>query len=241
MHCSDKKTFTLPVGARSSNLSRAQIKEVLEALQKYYPHVCFDVHYMSTVGDRDQKTSLRTLDRTDFFTKDIDAWVLQGRGRLGIHSAKDLPLPLTKGLQLFCLTKGIDPSDSLVLRPHETLSSLPPGAWIATSSVRREEAVRQLRTDLCFCDIRGTIEQRLTQLETTDIHGVVVAEAALIRLGLQHLNRIPIPGKTIEGQGQLAVIGREEDQDIKALFACLDVSCSQKTKKSPLLEQETFL
>lgn len=215
----------LSVGARPSPLSRAQVKEILQALQHYHPQVSFDIHYITTVGDRDQKTSLRSLDRTDFFTKDIDAWVLQGRGRLGIHSAKDLPVPLTKGLTLFCLTQGVDSSDSLVFRPHATLHSLPAGARIATSSVRREETVKRLRSDLSFCDLRGTIEQRLTKLETGEADGVVVAEAALIRLGLTHLNRIRLPGPTAEGQGQLAVVGREEDPEIKALFACLDVRC----------------
>ena len=223
MPCSDKAALTLVVGARPSPLSLAQVRELSEALQQYHPHVCFDIHYMSTVGDRNQNTSLRTLDRTDFFTRDIDAWVLEGQERLGIHSAKDLPKSLAAGLTLFCLTKGVDPSDSLVLRPNETLSSLPVGARIATSSIRREEAVGQLRQGFCFSDLRGTIEQRLIKLETGEADGIVVAEAALIRLGLTHLNRIRLPGPIAEGQGQLAVVGREEDQEIKNLFASLDV------------------
>jgi len=222
MQSSDKPSLILEVGARSSPLSKAQVQEIYAALQKYQPHIGFDIHYLSTIGDRDQATSLRTLDRTDFFTKDIDAWVLQERGRLGIHSAKDLPVPLTMGLSLFCLTQGVDAADSLLLRRHETLQSLPSGARIATSSLRREEMVKQLRADLNFYDIRGTIEQRIAKLETGEMDGVVVAEAALIRLGLTHLNRIRLPGITAEGQGQLAVVGREEDLEIRALFACLD-------------------
>lgn len=222
MQCSDK-IITLEVGARSSPLSKAQVKEIYEALQSYHPYIHFDIHYMSTVGDRDQATSLRTLDRTDFFTKDIDQWVLQGKGRLGIHSAKDLPVPLTQGIALFCLTRGVDSSDSLVFRENENLQSLPLGAKVATSSVRREEAVKQLRSDLIFCDLRGTIEQRLAKLDIGEADGVVVAEAALIRLGLTHLNRIRLPGTTAEGQGQLAIVGRKEDQEIGTFFACLDV------------------
>ncbi len=223
MQCSDNAILTLQVGARSSPLSKAQVKEIYGALQQHHPHIHFEIHYLSTIGDRDQVTSLRTLDRTDFFTKDIDTWVLQASGRVGIHSAKDLPIPLAKGLILFCLTRGVDSSDVLVLRPDETLRSLAPGAKIATSSIRREEMVKQLRSDLSFCDLRGTIEQRLAKLETGEADGVIVAEAALIRLGLTHLNRLRLPGTTAEGQGQLAVVGREEDQEIKALFACLNV------------------
>lgn len=218
----DESIMTLEVGARSSPLSKAQVKEVFKALLVFYPHVRFNIHYMSTIGDRDQITSLRTLDRTDFFTKDIDQWILQGQGRLGIHSAKDLPMPLTQGLALFCLTRGIDSSDSLVLRSTDTLHTLPFGAKIATSSIRREETVKQLRSDLIFCDLRGTIEQRLARLNSGEADGVVVAEAALIRLGLTHLNRIRLPGQTAEGQGQLAIVAREEDVEIQTLFSCLD-------------------
>lgn len=223
MQCLDKTLLPLKVGARPSPLSKAQVKEIDEALRQHHPHVCLEIHYISTIGDRDQTTSLRMLDRTDFFTKEIDAWVLQGHSRVGIHSAKDLAVPLTKGLVLFCLTRGVDSSDSLVLRSNETLQSLKPGAKIATSSIRRENTVKQLRSDLIFCDLRGTIEQRLAKLNTGEADGIVVAEAALIRLELTHLNRLRLPGTTAEGQGQLAVVGREEDQELKVLFACLDV------------------
>lgn len=227
MPCSNNPTTPLrilAVGARSSPLSQAQVAEILAAMQQQHPQITFDVHYVTTVGDRDQTTSLRTMDRTDFFTRDIDTWVLEREGRIGIHSAKDLADPLTPGLAIFCLTKGIDPADALVLPPGEKLKSLPAGARIATSSLRREERVRELRSDLCFYDIRGTIEQRLAKLERGEVDGVVVAEAALIRLGLTHLNRIRLPGETVEGQGRLAVVGRAEDQELRELFSCLNFS-----------------
>jgi hydroxymethylbilane synthase len=149
--------------------------------------------------------------------------LLKGECRLGIHSAKDLPFPLPSGLAVICLTKGIDSSDSLVLRPGETLEGLPKGAVIATSSVRREQTVLQLRQDLSFIDLRGTIGQRLAKLDQGEADGVVVAEAALIRLGLTHLNRIRLPGETVEGQGQLAIVARAEDEEMSSLFACMDV------------------
>jgi hydroxymethylbilane synthase len=227
MPCLDNEMKTsrlsLVVGARSSPLSRAQVQEVLKALQSYHPSVDFDIHYVETVGDRDQMISLRQLERTDFFTREIDQGVLEGKYRLGVHSAKDLPLPLPQGLSVLCLTKGLDASDALVLRPNEAFDHLPSGARIATSSARREEAVKTLRADLCFYDLRGTIEQRLAKLNTREVDGVIVAEAALIRLRLTHVNRIKLPGPTAEGQGQLAVVGRENDEEMRELFACLDI------------------
>lgn len=222
MHCLNRQLI-IKVAARSSPLSQAQVSEVLKELTEHHPQVSFDIHLLSTLGDRDHSISLREMERTNLFTKEIDLSILEGRCRIGVHSAKDLPNPLPEGLELLCLTKGIDPSDSLVLRIEETLESLPQNSTIATSSIRREECVKQLRSDLCFIDIRGTIAERLEKLKNGEVDGVVVAEAALTRLGLTHLNRIKLPGPTAEGQGQLAIIGRCGDREMKTLFACISL------------------
>jgi hydroxymethylbilane synthase len=212
----------ISVGSRSSPLSKEQVKEVLLELQTHQPHVRFEIIYVQTIGDINQHISLRTLGKTDFFTKEVDEMVLNHTCRIGIHSAKDLPDPLPKGLKMFALTTGVDSSDSLVFRPSASLESLPKKAKIATSSLRREETVKTLRPDLTFIDLRGTIGQRLQKLETGEADGVVVAEAALIRLGLTHLNRIRLPGETVPFQGQLAILGREDDAEMMELFACID-------------------
>lgn len=212
----------IKVGARSSKLSRVQVKEVLELMRKKVPQLEFDPIFVESSGDKDKKTSLRSLDKTDFFTKEIDAMVLAGEVSIGIHSAKDLPYPLPKGLQLIALTEGIDPSDSLVMRQGESLKTLKANAVVATSSERREECCKMLREDLVFIDLRGTIEERLKKLDTGEADGVIVAEAALIRLGLTHLNRVTLPGTTASGQGQLAIIAKENDAEMELLFSCID-------------------
>lgn len=212
----------ITVGARSSPLSQAQVAEVLYHLHKFHPHVHFNPRYMKSTGDCDKLTSLRSMGKTDFFTKEIDQLVLTGHCRIGIHSAKDLPEPLPIGLKLVALTCGVDPSDSLVLRQNETLLSLKSGALIATSSERREDAVKALRADLAFCDLRGTIHERLQFLEAGQADGVVVAEAALLRLGLTHLNRIKVPGDTVPLQGKLAILAQDADAEMETLFKCLD-------------------
>ena len=216
-------SILISVAARTSPLSRAQVQELLSDLQSHHPHVHLEGYFLKTTGDLDQKTSLRTMGKTDFFTKEVDALVLNGVCRLAVHSAKDLPDPIPEGLELICLTKGVDPADVLVLRDGETLDSLPSGAKVATSSVRREDMVMMRRDDLAFIDLRGTIQQRLDKLNSGEADAVVIAEAALIRLGLTHLNRIWLPGPTVEGQGQLAVVARAGDAELRELFACLDV------------------
>lgn len=214
--------FSISIAARSSPLSRAQFEEVTAELALHHPQVQLQPIWVETTGDKDQKTSLRTLDKTDFFTREIDALQLTGKTRLSVHSAKDLPDPLPEGLSIAALTQGVDPSDVLVLREHDTVQTLPPGAKIGTSSERREKNITELRSDLQCVDIRGNISQRLSLLDQRVVDGVVMAEAALIRLKLTHRNRISLPGERAALQGQLAILALNHDEEMHQLFKCMD-------------------
>ncbi|OGN64477.1 MAG: hydroxymethylbilane synthase [Chlamydiae bacterium RIFCSPHIGHO2_12_FULL_49_9] len=205
------KKFSFKTCARDSALSRAQVEEIAA----FFPEIEFEMIWIKTTGDLDQKTSLRALDKTDFFTRELDQMLLKKEARIAIHSAKDLPDPILDGLEIVAITEGVDPRDSLVFK------SLSDKAIIATSSARREEAVKRLGGDFRFVDIRGTIEERLKKLEG-EIDGVVVAEAALVRLKLTHLNRIFLQGETAPMQGKLAVVARQKDEEMKELFEKID-------------------
>jgi hydroxymethylbilane synthase len=209
-------SLEITVGARGSRLSQAQVWEVHRELLKHSPHIVFKPNWIATTGDKDKTTSLRTLDKTDFFTREVDIAQLQGRFRISIHSAKDLPDPLAHGLKIVALTPGVDPSDVVV---HNR--ELSHGAVIATSSLRREENLLGWRPDLQCVDIRGTIEERLALLDVGKIDGIVMAEAALVRLGLTHRKRFSLPGETAPFQGKLAVIALDTDKEMEELFKCL--------------------
>lgn len=185
----------LKVGARSSPLSRAQVEEVRGELG-----LDFEVTWVETTGDLDRSSSLRKMEKSDFFTRELDLMLLNEEIDAAIHSAKDLPEPLPKGLKIAWISQGLDPRDSLVIKKE-------PVQIVATSSERREEAVRQLFPDCRFVDLRGTIQERLKK----EVDGVVVAEAALIRLGLTHLPRVFLPGPTAPLQGKIAIVCREDE------------------------------
>jgi hydroxymethylbilane synthase len=203
----------LKVAARKSSLSCAQVEEVLQEMQKFYPSLLFDLHLIHTSGDIDKTTSLRTMEKTDFFTKQIDDYLLEKKCDVAIHSAKDLPSPLREGLDIVAMTKGVDPRDVLVFR-----DPIPKNGRIGTSSIRREEAIKRYRRDLSTVDIRGTIEERLDLLYAKKIDGLVMAEAALIRLKLTHLNKVFLECESAWGQGRLAIVARKENQEMKTLF-----------------------
>lgn len=194
------------IGARSSPLSRAQVEELKKEL-----NIDFDTLFIETTGDLDKKTSLRNLEKTDFFTRELDELLLSGHIDAAIHSAKDLPDPLPKGLKIIYLSKGLDQRDSLVY--------VNPVRVVATSSHRREDAVRKIYPDCQFVDLRGTIHERLARIGV-DVDGVVVAECALIRLGLTHMQRYILSGTTVSLQGRLAVVAREDDTQLEqSLFS----------------------
>lgn len=186
------------IGARSSPLSRAQVEEIKQEL-----NIDFETLFVSTTGDKDKITSLRTLGKTDFFTRELDEMLLSGEINAAIHSAKDLPDPLPVGLSIAYLSKGLDPRDSLVFKKE-------PIRVVATSSKRREDAVKELYPDCTFVDIRGTIHERLARLDQ-DVDGVVIAECALLRLKLDSYKRVILSGHVVEGQGRLAIVCRTSD------------------------------
>jgi hydroxymethylbilane synthase len=218
----DKKNIV--VGARSSPLSRVQVDEVLREIRQFFPSITFDPIWVETSGDKDLITSLKVMDKTDFFTREIDQMLESNQCRIAIHSAKDLPDPLPAGLACASITKGVDPSDVIVLREEDTLSLLPIGAKVATSSLRREQAIKELRDDFICVDIRGTIAQRLHLLDTCKVDAVVMAEAALIRLKLTNRNRVKLPGPVAKGQGQLAIIARSSDTEMLHIFRLIDAA-----------------
>ncbi len=210
------------VGARNSPLSQAQVEEVYQAFVKHHPNVVFETVFLETTGDLDLTTSLMKMERSNFFTKELDELLSQGKIQVAIHSAKDLPDPLHPELTVAALTQGVDPSDVLVLREGQSVESLRQNAAIGTSSTRRIHALKALREDLVPVDIRGKIERRLSLLDEGTVDGVILAEAALIRLRLTHRNRITLKGEIAPLQGKLAVLTRILDLEVQKYFSCLD-------------------
>lgn len=210
-------------GARSSPLSRAQFCEVQRELHAHHPDVYLDPVWAESPGDRDHTSSLKTLGKSDFFTRDLDQMLLQGTIRIAIHSAKDLPDPIPDGLSIVALTKGLDARDSLVFRQEDTLASLPVGAKIGASSDRREAIVKSLRKDLQCVELRGTIGDRIRAVEMGHVDGAIIAEAALIRLGMTQINRMILDGQTAPLQGRLAVLARSNDDEMSRLFRAIDL------------------
>lgn len=210
------------IGARTSRLAKVQVSEVLLELKQFFPQVTFVEKFVKTKGDKDLKTPLTDLNKTDFFTYEIDQMVLNQECDVGIHSAKDLPEPLHKDLEIAAITKGVCSKDCLVFREGESLSTLPKKPVIGSCSLRRRDVIKRLVKDCVFKDIRGDILQRLELLENRVVDGLVMAHAAIVRLNL-NCHKMFLEGETAPLQGQLAVVCRKNDMKMKQIFECVSV------------------
>ncbi len=168
------------VATRGSALARWQADRVVDLLASAAPGTQVEVVVVETRGDRDRTTPLEQMGGQGVFVKEVQAAVLDGRADLAVHSAKDLPAADTEGLVLACVPERADPRDALVGCRWQ---DLPEGAVVATGSIRRRAHLAHRRPDLAFVGLRGNIETRLAK--AGEVHAVVVAKAALDRLGIR--------------------------------------------------------
>lgn len=173
------------IGTRTSPLALRQVDEVMGLLKERYPQAHFSFVCIDTLGDKDKLIPISEVEGSDFFTREIDEALLSGKIDLAVHSSKDLPEVIPKGLVILMETPSISNFDCLVSRDNIKFMDLPRQAKIGTSSQRRKEQIVNLRRDLKIIDIRGNIQERLDLLSTGKIDALIVAHAALIRLGLE--------------------------------------------------------
>lgn len=173
------------IGTRASSLALRQVDEAMGLLRERYPQAQFSIVTINTSGDKDKLTPISEVEGSDFFTREIDEALLAGKIDLAVHSSKDLPEVIPEGLVVAMETPSVSNFDCLVSRDNIKFMDLPRYAKIGTSSRRRKEQIVNLRRDLKIIDIRGNIQERLDLLSIGKIDALIVAHAALIRLGLE--------------------------------------------------------
>ncbi|MDD4018563.1 MAG: hydroxymethylbilane synthase, partial [Kiritimatiellae bacterium] len=209
-------------GTRGSRLALVQSQGVLDKLSALFPDIGFERVSVTTPGDRDLTTDLR-VSPTDFFTRDLDDALRGGRIDIAVHSAKDLPDPIPADLDWFWLPWREDPRDAWILPTGKTLEGLPVAPVIGVSSERREAYARARFPQAVLKPIRGSIPSRLGQLDAGGYDAILMAGAALNRLGMGErisewvpLSELAVPA----GQGCLAVTFRLGDPVWTRLRSC---------------------
>lgn len=184
---------------------------------------------MTTTGDRDQR-AFAAIGAKGIFTTEVERALLDGRADAAVHSAKDLTSELAPECEIACVPPRAAAHDVVLGGRGDTgeqrLDSLPAGARVGTSSMRRRVLLAERRPDLEAVEFRGNLDTRIAKVERGDVHAAIVAAAGLDRLAarvdaaaLDTSGWVPAPR-----QGALAVEVLADRRDLVELFEPLNHS-----------------
>ena len=233
----------LRIASRRSQLAMVQTNWVKAELEKAHPGLTITVEAMATQGDKILDVALAKIGDKGLFTKELEAQMLVGRADIAVHSLKDLPTNLPEGLMLGCITEREDPADALVVNAknaNHKLDTLPEGAVVGTSSLRRLAQLRHHYPHLSFKDVRGNVITRLEKLDSGDYDCLILAAAGLERLGFGDRIHQIIPGDIslhAVGQGALGIECVEGKPEVLEIIKVLE----HTTTSRRCLAERSFL
>jgi hydroxymethylbilane synthase len=213
------------IGTRGSALALWQARHVADRIAALPDAPPVELVTIETTGDVIRDVPLSTLPGRAFFTKELESAIADHRVDLAVHSLKDVATAIPAGLVLGAILEREDPRDVLVARPDLRLRSLPEGARIGTSSLRRAAFLRRWRPDLAVVDLRGNVPTRLRRLDDGEYDAIVLAAAGLNRLGLEARITDYLPADVMlpaVSQGAIAVQARAGDDRVLRWVAMLD-------------------
>jgi hydroxymethylbilane synthase len=214
----------LRIASRGSELALWQARAVQAVLLAASPGTPVEISVIKTTGDVILDVPLAKIGDKGLFTKEIDAALLAGEADLAVHSLKDVPTRVPDGLELVAVGRREDPRDVLILPPGRegTLATLPPGARVGTSSLRRRAQLRAARPDLEVLDLRGNLNTRLAKLDRGDYDAMLLAAAGVLRLGwAERIAEYLEPAEWLPavGQGALGIVARAGDERVRGLLS----------------------
>ncbi|WRA72577.1 hydroxymethylbilane synthase [Helicobacter pylori] len=174
----------LVIGSRGSELALWQANHIKERLKKECSMES-EIQIVKTTGDKILDAPLNKIGGKGLFTKELEELLLKGAIDLAVHSLKDVPVVFEKGLDLACITKRADVRDTFLSVKFPDLMSLPKGAKVGTTSLRRSMQIKLKRQDLDTESLRGNVQTRLKKLECGEFDAIILAEAGLCRLNVQ--------------------------------------------------------
>ena len=225
---------------RPSKLALWQTNYIITALKKIHPDVACEQKIITTQGDKILDRPLPEIGGKGLFTQELESELLSGAVHCAVHSLKDLPVENPAGLTIGCIPARADVRDALISAKGYTVATLPPGASVGTSSLRRAAQILSYRPDVHIESLRGNVDTRLRKAMDGQYDAIVLAGAGLTRLGLENhvtewlsLNiMLPAPG-----QGALAVQCRADDATTLELLAALEDAAT----RSAVTAERAFL
>ncbi|KAJ5136354.1 porphobilinogen deaminase dipyromethane cofactor binding domain-containing protein [Penicillium atrosanguineum] len=221
----------LRIGTRRSNLAVVQAEGIRASLQKIAPERTFEIETLHTLGDKDKSTALYEFGAKSLWTSELEEKLKSGEIDVVVHCLKDMPTTLPESCDLAPIPLRDDPRDALIVKtglPYTSLQTLPEGAVVGTSSVRRSAQLRRLYPHLRFANLRGNVETRLAKVDNpeSEYTCMVMSAAGLERIGLKDRINQYMGSKDggilhAVGQGALGLEIRKGDSETLALVSNL--------------------
>jgi len=236
-------TSKIRIATRRSKLAMVQTLWVKDQLERNIPDIEISVEAMATQGDKILDVALAKIGDKGLFTKELESQMLQNKADIAVHSLKDLPTNLPKGLTLGCITKREDPSDALIVNEANKkykLETLPEGSIVGTSSLRRLAQLKFNYPKLIFKDIRGNVLTRLDKLDSGEFDCIILAAAGLKRLGFESRIHQLIPNEIslhAVGQGALGIECKADNREVLEVLSFLN----HETTSKRCLAERSFL
>lgn len=177
----------LIIATRGSKLALWQSEHIKARLEELSPGLEVSLKIIVTSGDKIQDISLSKIGGKGLFLKELEEAMLRGEAHMAVHSLKDVPTVMPEGLPLAAITQREDCRDAMLSEKYASLSELPQGASVGTSSLRRKMQLLMLRPDLEIKDLRGNVDTRIRKLKEGQFDAIILASAGINRLGFTSL------------------------------------------------------
>lgn len=204
------------VGTRGSKLALLQTGIVIEHLTRIYPDDQFEIKTIKTTGDTVWDKPLHLIGGKGLFVKEIEEELLTEKIDLAVHSMKDVPTELERGLAIGAVLKREDPRDVFISQRYQRIAEIRDGAKIGTNSVRRKSQILNYKRDAEVVPLRGNVDTRIRKMEEQGLDGIILAYAGVKRMGFDRYIREILPLDIMvppSGQGAIGVEIRD-DQSI---------------------------
>lgn len=204
------------VGSRGSKLALAQTRKVVDGLAKEGYEV--ELKVIKTSGDVMKDRPLHEFKGIGAFVRAIDEALAKGEIDVAVHSLKDVPSQRVEGTIIAAVLERESPCDAFVTVEGKKPEEMGLGAKIGTSSLRRKAQLGRFRKDFVIENLRGNVDTRLRKLNEGLYDAILLAEAGLIRLGIdKDVNYVALPPEDFipsANQGIIAVATREGEEDL---------------------------
>jgi len=210
----------LIIATRGSKLALWQSNHIKDVLEKAHDGLEVELKIFKTKGDKILDTPLALIGGKGLFTKELEEAMLRGEAHISVNSLKDMPFLIPDGLKLSAITEREDVRDSILSEKFENLNSLPDGAKIGTTSLRRSMQLLALRPDLKIAQLRGNVDSRIEKLKNGEFDAIVLASAGINRLELndsvKYIYNVPVSDMIPSmGQGALGIETTLDDEVLK--------------------------